>query len=95
MRVNLACVNTPAGQVTVVRPFVPEPGAMKFNTDVLDLVDKKAVRVLRCLGSLGGVSLWEAEWMSSPLGVGHGGLTGWKWTAQVRECSLFPALAGS
>jgi len=78
MRANLACVNTPAGQVTVIRPFVPESGwsGVRFDTGIMDLVSTQAVRDLRSLGSLNGVSLWEAEWVSSPLDVRHSAAKG-------------------
>jgi len=80
VRVNLACVNTPTGQVTVIRPAIPEPGwpGVRFYTGVEDLVDRQGIRNLRSLGSLNGVSLWAAEWISCPLDVSHSAANGQK-----------------
>lgn len=71
IRVNMACVNAPDSPVTVIRPFIPEPGwpGVKFHIGVLELLARQAVQNLRSLGSLDGVSIWEAEWVSSPLDV--------------------------
>jgi hypothetical protein len=73
MRVNLACVDTPGGQIMVIRPLTPEPGwaGVKLHTSVLALVERRAIRGLHSLGSLNGFSLWEAEWVSCPLDVKH------------------------
>jgi len=73
MHANLASVNTSSGPVTVIRPFVPEPGcpAVKFGTGVDNLVARQAVHSVRPLGALNNVAFWEAEWVTCPLDVPH------------------------
>ncbi|MDA8336077.1 MAG: hypothetical protein M0Z41_14020 [Peptococcaceae bacterium] len=69
MRVKLACKNTPAGQVTVIRPLVHEPEwpGVIFYASIWFLVEKESVGDLSSLGAVNGVSFWQAEWVSSTL----------------------------
>ena len=82
MRVKLTCRNTPAGQVTVIRPLVPEPQwpGVIFYASIWFLVEKESISDLGSRGAADGVSFWEAEWVSStldaPSSVLRGGAAG-------------------